>query len=98
PPMGKELPVDWTAVYPIRPNLKMEDMAPYPALYAQARAFNKTYKQLLDAIQAAVEGKHEELDNSVLIMYALKEQAVGLMKQPLNGQENAAPTFEYPVH
>lgn len=96
PPTGEELPIDWSAVYPIKANLKMEDLASNPALYGQAKAFNKTYKELLDAIQAGVEGRHEELEKSILIMYALKEQAINLMRQPLTAQENAAPTFEYP--
>ena len=98
PPVGGELPIDWNAVYPIRANLKVADMADNPALYESAKQFNKTYKQLLDAIQEAIEGNHEELAKSILIMYALKEEAVSLMKQPLNAQENAAPTFEYPIN
>lgn len=98
PPVGKELPVDWNASYPMRSNVKMADYQSNPQLYAQGKAFNKTYKNLLDAIQAAVEGHAEELEKSILYMYALKEQAVELMKQPLTGQENAGPTFEYPVN
>jgi hypothetical protein len=31
-----------------------------------------------------------------MYMYALKEQAIGLMSQPLTSQYNAGPTFEYP--
>ncbi len=98
PPVGKEFPVDWHAAYPMRPNVKMADYESNPQLYAQGKAFNKTYKNLLDAIQAAVEGRAEELEKSIMYMYALKEQAVELMKQPLNGQENAGPTFEYPMN
>ncbi|MNV31018.1 Ferritin-like protein [compost metagenome] len=98
PPVGKELLVDWNASYPMRTNVKLADYQSNPQLYAQGKAFNKTYKQLLDAIQAAVEGHAEELEKSIMYMYALKEQAVELMKQPLNGQENAGPTFEYPIN
>lgn len=98
PPVGKELPVDWHAAYPMKSNVKMADYESNPQLYAQGKAFNKTYKNLLDAIQAAVEGRAEELEKSIMYMYALKEQAVELMKQPLNEQENAGPTFEYPMN
>jgi len=28
----------------------------------------------------------------------LKEQAIGLMSQPLNSTQNAGPTFEYPAN
>lgn len=31
-------------------------------------------------------------------LYDLKEQATGLISQPLNAQQNAGPAFEYPVN
>lgn len=95
PPTGRALPVDWRAVYPMKANPKLSDYTGNRKLYAQAVEFNKTYKRLLDAIQSAVEGKQQELEKSIMYMYALKEQAVGLMKQPLDAQYNAGPTFEY---
>ncbi|MCS3869584.1 hypothetical protein J3D55_002500 [Chryseobacterium ginsenosidimutans] len=98
PPVGKALPVDWSAAYPMKPNPKMADYQSNPQLFAQGKAFNQTYKNLLDAIQAAVEGNARELEKSIMYMYALKEQAVELMKQPLNAQQNAGPTFEYPAN
>ncbi|RZJ38472.1 MAG: hypothetical protein EOO18_03275 [Chryseobacterium sp.] len=96
PPTGKALPVDWSAAYPMKPNPKMADYQSNPQLHAQGKAFNETYKSLLDAIQAAVEGNAKELEKSIMYMYALKEQAIGLMSQPLDSQYNAGPTFEYP--
>ncbi|KMQ64793.1 hypothetical protein ACM46_11220 [Chryseobacterium angstadtii] len=95
PPNGKPLPVDWNGAYPMKENPKLSDYAGNKALYAQGLEFNKTYRKLLDAIQSAVEGNHQELEKSIMYMYALKEQAVGLMKQPLDSQSNAGPTFEY---
>lgn len=96
PPVGKPLPVDWNAAYPMKPNPKMSDYQSNPQLFEQGKQFNITYKKLLDAIQAAVEGHSEELAKSIMYMYALKEQAIGLMSQPLDSQYNAGPTFEYP--
>lgn len=96
PPVGKPLPVDWNAAYPMKPNPKMADYESNPQLFEQGKAFNETYKKLLDAIQAAVEGRGEELAKSIMYMYALKEQAIGLMSQSLNSQYNAGPTFEFP--
>ncbi|WP_298487037.1 ferritin-like protein [uncultured Maribacter sp.] len=97
PPVGNELLIDWSAVYPIKSNFKIEEVSSNASLSRMVNEFNKTYKKLLDAIQHAVEGKHEELEKSIIIMYALKEQAVNLMRQPLSSVENAAPTFEYPI-
>lgn len=96
PPVGKPLPVDWNAAYPMKPNPKMSDYQSNPQLFEQGKQFNVTYKKLLDAIQTAVEGHSEELAKSIMYMYALKEQAIGLMSQPLTSQYNAGPTFEYP--
>lgn len=98
PPQGKSLPVDWNSVYPIKPNPKMADYQSNTKLCAQGNAFNQTYKKLLDTIQAAVEGNAQELEKSIMYMYVLKEQAIGLMSQPLNAQQNAGPTFEYPTN
>lgn len=95
PPNGKDLPVDWNEAYPMKPNPKVEDYIKNKELYAQGIEFNKTYRRLLDAIQSAVEGNQRELEKSIMYMYALKEQAVNLMKQPLDSQSNAGPTFEY---
>ncbi|ASS48756.1 MAG: hypothetical protein A3D31_06575 [Candidatus Fluviicola riflensis] len=95
PPTGKPLPVDWSAAYPMKANPKLSDYANNNQLYAQGLEFNKTYRRLLDAIQSAVEGNQKELEKSIMYMYALKEQAVGLMNQPLDAQFNAGPTFEY---
>ncbi|WP_312344456.1 ferritin-like domain-containing protein [Chryseobacterium binzhouense] len=97
PPVGKPLPVDWNAAYPMKPNPKMTDYQSNPQLFQQGKAFNETYKKLLDAIQAAVEGNPDELAKSVMYMYGLKEQAIGLMSQPLDSQYNAGPTFEFPL-
>lgn len=98
PPVGKAMKVDWDATYPMKANVKMSDYASNAALYAQGKAFNETYKKLLDAIQGAVEGRQEELSDSVIYMFALRDQAVELMKQPLTGTENAGPTYEYPTN
>lgn len=95
PPTGKPLPVDWSASYPMKPNPKLSDYTDNRELYEQGLEFNKTYRRLLDAIQHAVEGNQRELEKSIMYMYALKEQAISLMKQPLNAQANAGPTFEY---
>ncbi len=95
PPTGKPLPVDWSAAYPMKANPKLSDYTNNRELYEQGLEFNKTYRRLLDAIQSAVEGNQRELEKSIMYMYALKEQAVGLLKQPLDSQNNAGPTFEY---
>jgi hypothetical protein len=79
----------------MKANPKLSDYSNNSELYAQGLEFNKTYRRLLDAIQSAVEGNQKELEKSIMYMYALKEQAVGLMNQPLDAQSNAGPTFEY---
>ncbi len=97
PPVGRALKVDWDAVYPIKPNIKIADVKDNTALYHQMNQFNISYKNMLDAIQDAIEGNKENLSKSILIMYKLKEQAVDIMRQNIDGNTNAAPSFEYPI-
>lgn len=96
PPTGDPLPVDWDDVYNMQPNPKMAQCANNPWLLEKSRMFNRTYKQLLDNIQAACSGHPDMLLRGLPLMYKLKEQAVELMKIP-NGSGNytAGPTFEY---
>jgi len=96
PPTGAVLPVDWDAVYQMQPNPKMENYKKDPELHDLAMAFNKTYMDLLTAINRACNGYPKEIDQSIPLMYKLKEEAVALMRVPIMGNGlNAGPGFEY---
>lgn len=95
-PHGPTLPIDWSAVYNMRPNPKM---AYYPAgseLWVKTIEFNRTYRSLLATLHAAVNGKPKRLVEAVPLMYELKYKAVSLMKTPCDDSGmTAGPSFEY---
>lgn len=95
PPSGEMIDIDWGAVYNMTPNPKLADYRNSPELFNKALEFNRTYANLLSAIQKACNGKPQLLGESIPLMYDLKYKAVELMKIPLgNGLSTAGPTFE----
>lgn len=95
-PRGAGLPVDWNAVYNMRPNPKL---AYYPAgsdLWVKSIQFCRTYRGLLAGLEQALTGSPKVLLEAVAEMYELKYKAVALMKTPCddNGM-TAGPSFEY---
>ncbi|NML23814.1 hypothetical protein HHL16_23230 [Pseudoflavitalea sp. G-6-1-2] len=93
-PTGEEFAVDWDAVYNMKPNIKMKDVAKGP-LYDKMVDFNKTYSALLDNINAACNGNPAILQEGIMLMYQLKYKAVELMNIPIGDGYMAGPSFEY---
>jgi hypothetical protein len=61
----------------------------------KARAFNRTYMDLLNCLSEAMNGKPDKMMKSVGIMYSLKYQAIELMKTPVPGSnETVGLSFE----
>ena len=96
-PTGGPLEVDWNAVHNMMPNPKMRKFQGQPRLLEEAKAFNRTYMQLLHGIDRGCNGHPEELRTKATpLMHALREQAVDLMQIPAgDGNYTAGPTFEY---
>lgn len=103
-PSGDVLPVDWNAVFQTAPD-------PQAARYAGTAAaapldeFNATYTGLIDTIYSAFNGSAGGIARAVTAMWALKYQAIALMKipSPLPDERppghplqlTLAPPFEY---
>ncbi len=94
-PSGRPLHIAWDKVQPVKPNVKMNDFIKGSETWNLMYQFNKTYCSLLNALHNAVNGRKEELEKAVAIMFQLKYQAVGLMNIPMGNGENAGPSFEY---
>lgn len=94
PPSGKPLPVDWSAVLPMKANPVLKDYAAQPEVHAKAVAFNRLYADLLLKIDAACNGQPEKLQEGIAVMYALKYAAQELMHLPIGDGVTAGPTFE----
>lgn len=95
-PTGGEVEVDWTAVYPIKPNAKVADFPEESEVRAAAEAFNAGYGRYLGLLTRAFAGEPNLLVDAVGDMFRLKDLTYQLMRQPIgDGSEfNASPTFE----
>lgn len=96
-PQGKDFPRDYSAVFPIKKNAKIADYQGCPEIERQARLFNGCYKQFLQRLNQAFNGKPEIFRDDSLYaeMYQLKREMEYLIRNPLpETGENAAPTFQ----
>jgi hypothetical protein len=96
-PTGERLLVDWDAVYPMVPDIKLDDLPPDSAVRESMNRCNRTYASLLDALQRAFTGSPPALLEAVPLMWQLEDQATGLMKVPTGGGRTAGPSFEWPA-
>lgn len=94
-PTGPEFPVDWNAVYNMRPNPKAEDFPVGSEIRELTDEFNRTYTRLLQLVEKAFQGEPSRLMEAVKVMYDLKYKAVALMKIPVGDGTTAGPTFQY---
>jgi hypothetical protein len=95
-PRGATLLVDWSRVYPMKPNPKLSDYRHNPELLEKGKAFNQGYMSLLDKMQNAFTGHPDALQEAVVFMFRLKYLAEELLKNPI-GEKNmaAGPIFGY---
>lgn len=96
-PSGREIEVDWTAVYRCVENPKVSMYGEEPDLVSHAREFNHLYGDLLRLLERAFNGNPETLQSAAIRMRELGFRAVELLRQPLPCEPglNAGPTFEY---
>lgn len=96
-PTGPEFPVDWAAVFPMRPNPKAQQYVDRPAIHHQMMEFNRGYTTLLRILHQAFNGQPGVLFNAVPAMYSLKYRAQALMKIPSGDRDGSTvgPSFEY---
>lgn len=106
-PAGAVLPVDWDRVYPMATDPGNPDKD-YSGTDVEAalHSFDVTYTTLVDDLYAAFNGRRrEEPDDltmtgrAVTVMWALKHQAVALMKTPSpigdDRGQTVGPSFRY---
>lgn len=95
-PSGPPVSVDFGAVYPMIANPRASDFTD-PGLRAASHAANRTWSRLLDQIEAAFNGRPEELIAAVPAMFRLRDQMLILLANPLPGGDgrHAGPTFEW---
>lgn len=96
-PTGPEIPIDWTARYPMRPNPKMDEYRGQPEILRLLMAFNVGYTKLLDALHRGFNGDQHQLFTAVPLMYDLKYRAQELMAIPSgpDHRTTVGPSFEF---
>ncbi|MER5262025.1 ferritin-like protein [Actinosynnema sp. NPDC002837] len=95
-PSGPTLNVDWTAVYPVKPDLKLKDLEGDPEILAAAKEFNESYATFLANVNLAYNGQPDLLLKAVWEMFRIRDSMNRLIRNPLTGHPgaNAGPTFE----
>jgi hypothetical protein len=95
-PSGPELWVDWSTVYPVLKNARLDDYPAGSELRKAAREFNETYAGFLQFLTKAFTGEPELLLEAVPQMFRLRDEMSRLMRNPIPGRPgvHAAPTFE----
>lgn len=95
PPEGTKMDIRYDKVYNMGIDPKTEDFVS-DELKALSHEFNKQYRELLDYLQNAFQGKQQDFIEAVAVMYKLRYNAVALMRNPIPGTKvNAGPTFEF---
>ncbi|MEV6643220.1 ferritin-like protein [Amycolatopsis sp. NPDC051371] len=95
-PTGEKIAVDLDGVLPMRPNPRTADYPEGSAIRVAQEGFNQTYSLLLYQLEQAFTGDPGQMRDAVGTMYALRAQAVALMKLPTgDGRTTAGPAFEY---
>jgi hypothetical protein len=96
-PIGAAISVDWSDVYPIRPNTKAQDFQNYPDIHRKLVEFNRMYTAVLRLIEGAYRGRQHTLQTAVAKMYQLHYAAGELMQipDPTQSGQTLGPPFEY---
>jgi Ferritin-like len=94
-PTGPPLPVDWSAVEPVRPDPLAADLDPGSGARRLADQANETYTDLLLALHRAFNGEPATLVEAVTVMYRLERQGRALARVPVGHQRTAGATFEW---
>jgi hypothetical protein len=88
--------LDWSAIFPIKPDLRLADLPEGSTVREQALAFQKEYSRFLAQLERALDGAPEQLIPAVGGMFRLRSLAEELVRTPIPGQDNvhAAPLFK----
>jgi hypothetical protein len=96
-PSGPELPVDWSAVYPMRVDPSAAQYKLEPQIHRVLADFNRSYTGMLLMLHRAFNGSPHLLIEAVPLMYDLKYKAQELMRIPTGDADGSTvgPSFEF---
>ncbi len=98
-PSGDVLPVDYTAVYPIKVDARSPDYAAGSPLARMNIAFNLQYTRMLKQLEEALNGSPKILYTAIMNgMHGLGEMGIQMMSTAIDGDQDGlhgCPTFEW---
>lgn len=94
---GAPIPFDETGVYPMKPNAKIEDYPEGTQARVRVEQYAYSYSSLLNALHVAFNGKPDNIQVAMGLMYELRIEAVSLMSTDLNdgSGQTAGPVYKY---
>jgi Ferritin-like len=81
-PTGPQMPVQWDAVYPMRPNPKAIEYMPGTPIRQKLDEFNRCYTEFCELLQDAFSGRPELMAKSPAGMFEIRHRAIELMRIP----------------
>lgn len=81
-PTGARIPVDFKAMYPLRPNAHASHYPRGSAHRAALQRFAASYRELLAALDQSFNGAPESFTEAIARMFSLHQQAVALAQTP----------------
>jgi hypothetical protein len=95
-PSGASFVVDWDAVFPMRPNPKVDDYPSESPVRAKMVEFNTRYCEMLATLHRAFNGQIASLSPAISCMFELESIAKELFAMPSgDGVSTAGPSFEF---
>lgn len=99
PPTGERIEVDYSQVYPIKPNCKSSDFIRSSELTNLNNLFNEGYSNMLAQLEEGFNGNPSSFYTAILNgMHKLTALAINMVQIPIPGDSagrNAAPSFEW---
>jgi hypothetical protein len=92
---GDAIPLDASAVLPLRTDPKRTDYAALPEAQQACDNFNYTYTALLNSLHTTFNGRPDNMASSVGLMESLWDLALILVQFQLDDGTRAGPSFEY---
>jgi hypothetical protein len=93
-PSGPHFDAEWDETFRLLPNARLSDYPAGSELQAAAAAFCSEYGTLLGRLSRAFCGEPGLLDQATTSMFALKQLANALVRNPIPGRDaNGAPVF-----
>jgi hypothetical protein len=94
---GDPIPFDEAGVYPMKPNAKISDYAEGTQARVRVEQYAYSYSSLLNALHQAFNGKPDNINVAIGLMYELRIEAVSLMSTELGDGTGltAGPSYQY---